>query len=83
MNTAPVTQKVKIIVPSILPQFEATSVHHQGVQKWKAIEPMITKAKAIDTARRGKATAIIIPATTNTKIKAIATIIIYILLLKK
>ena len=27
-NTAPVTQKVKIIVSSIFPQFEATGVHN-------------------------------------------------------
>ena len=32
-NTAPVTQKVKIIVSSMPPQFDAISVHHQGVKK--------------------------------------------------
>ena len=32
-NTAPVIQKVKRIVSSMLPQFDATSVHHHGDQK--------------------------------------------------
>tara|TARA_Y100000590_G_scaffold17415_1_gene20855 strand:- start:447 stop:734 length:288 start_codon:yes stop_codon:yes gene_type:complete len=42
-KTAPVTQKVKIIVSSIFPQLEATGVHHQGLQKWKIIDPIIIK----------------------------------------
>ena len=42
-NTAPVIQNVKRIVSSMLPQFDATSVHHHGDQKWKAIEPIVIK----------------------------------------
>ena len=44
---------------------------------------MITKAKATDTARRGNTTATIIPMITSTETKAIAIIIIYVLLPKK
>ena len=40
-KTAPVTQKVKIIVSSMFPQLEATGVHHQGLQKWKIIDHYI------------------------------------------
>jgi len=48
-NTAPVTQKVKMIVSSIFPQLEATGVHHHGLQKWKTIDPKIIKANIIAT----------------------------------
>tara|TARA_Y100000588_G_C14003182_1_gene816624 strand:- start:767 stop:958 length:192 start_codon:yes stop_codon:yes gene_type:complete len=48
-NTAPVTQKVKIIVSSILPQLEATGVHHHGLQKWNTIDPIIINANIIAT----------------------------------
>ena len=64
-------------MPSILPQFDATSVHHQGVQKWKATDPTTTRANASDTARRGNATATIIPMTNNIKAKAKAKNIIW------
>ena len=42
MNTPPPIQKVRMIVSSIAPQLEAMSVHHHGVQTWKAIDPIIT-----------------------------------------
>ena len=74
-KTVPVTQKVKMIVSSMPPQFDAISVHHQGVQKWKAIEPIITKAKAADTARWGYFAATNIPITANTKTTAMVMII--------
>ncbi len=45
MNTPPPIQKLKIIVSSIALQFEAMSVHHQGVQTWKMIDPSITAKK--------------------------------------
>ena len=48
-KTAPVIQKVNMIVPSILPQFDATGVHHHGLQKWKAIDATMTNAKIIAT----------------------------------
>ena len=44
---------------------------------------MTTNAKAADTARCGNTTATIIPMITNTETKAIAIIIIYVLLPKK
>ena len=40
-KTAPVTQNDKTIVSSIFPQFDATGVHHQGLQKWKMMDAMI------------------------------------------
>ena len=48
-KTAPVTQKVKIIMSSILPQFEATGVHHHGLQKWNIIDATIISTNIIDT----------------------------------
>jgi len=48
-NTAPVTQKVKIIVSSIFPQFDATGVHHHGLQKWNIIDPTMINANIIAT----------------------------------
>ena len=48
-NTAPVTQNVRIIVPSIFPQFDATGVHHQGLQKWKMMDAMIIIANITAT----------------------------------
>ena len=43
MKTAPVIQKVSMIVSSIPPQFDATGVHHQGDQKWKATDATTIK----------------------------------------
>ena len=48
MKTPPPIQKVRTMVSSIEPQFEAMSVHHQGVHTWNAIEPIIT-ARNIET----------------------------------
>ena len=48
-KTAPVTQNDKIIVSSIFPQFEATGVHHQGLQKWNMIDPKIIKVNITAT----------------------------------
>jgi hypothetical protein len=48
-NTAPVTQNVRIIVPSIFPQFDATGVHHQGLQKWKMMDAIIIIANITAT----------------------------------
>ena len=45
MKTPPPIQKVRIMVSSIAPQFEAMSVHHQGVHTWNTIEPIITAKK--------------------------------------
>ena len=47
MNTPPPTQKVKVIVSSIPPQFEATSVQYQGVKMWNNTEPRMTKKNII------------------------------------
>ena len=48
-NTAPVTQKVKIIVSSIFPQFDATGVHHHGLQKWNMIDAIMINANITAT----------------------------------
>ena len=48
-NTAPVTQNDRIIVASIFPQFDATGVHHQGLQKWKMMDAMIIIANITAT----------------------------------
>ena len=48
-NTPPVTQNVRIIVPSIFPQFDATGVHHQGLQKWKMMDAIIIIANITAT----------------------------------
>ena len=45
MKTPPPIQKLNIIVSSIALQLDAMSVHHQGVQKWKTIDPSITAKK--------------------------------------
>ena len=45
MKTPPPIQKLNIIVSSIALQLDAMSVHHQGVQKWKIIDPSITPKK--------------------------------------
>ena len=42
IKAPPPIQKLKIIVSSIALQFEAISVHHQGVQMWNNIDPIIT-----------------------------------------
>ena len=46
MKTPPQIQKLNIMVSSIALQFDAMSVHHEGVQKWKIIDPSITPKKA-------------------------------------
>ena len=48
-KTAPVTQNDKTIISSIFPQFDATGVHHQGLQKWKMMDAMIIIANIIAT----------------------------------
>jgi hypothetical protein len=48
-NTAPVTQNDKTIVSSIFPQFEATGVHHHGLQKWNIIDATMINANIIAT----------------------------------
>jgi len=48
-NTPPPTQKVRVIVSSIPPQFEATSVQYQGVKIWKSTDPRMTKKNIIPT----------------------------------
>ncbi len=45
-KTKPVIQKVMIMVASIVPQFEAIGVHHHGLRRWNATEPM-TRASRI------------------------------------
>ena len=45
MKTPPPIQKLRIIVSSIAPQFEAMSVHHHGVHTWNTIDPIITAKK--------------------------------------
>ena len=47
INTPPPIQKVKLIVSSIAPQFEAMSVHHHGVNIWNKTEPIITAKNII------------------------------------
>ena len=47
INTPPPIQKVKLIVSSIAPQFEAISVHHHGVKIWNNTEPIITAKNII------------------------------------
>ena len=47
MNTPPPTQKVKVIVSSIPPQFEATSVQYHGVKIWNNTDTRITKKNII------------------------------------
>jgi hypothetical protein len=47
INTPPPIQKVKLIVSSIAPQFEAMSVHHHGVNMWNKTEPTITPKNII------------------------------------
>jgi hypothetical protein len=44
----PVTQKVRITVSSIVVQFDAIGVNHQGLMKWKMMEP--TTRRTITTA---------------------------------
>jgi hypothetical protein len=47
MNTPPPTQKVRVIVSSIPPQFEAMSVQYHGVKIWNNTDPRITKKNII------------------------------------
>tara|TARA_B100001250_G_C19766566_1_gene775042 strand:+ start:52 stop:234 length:183 start_codon:yes stop_codon:yes gene_type:complete len=47
MNTPPPTQKVSVIVSSIPPQLEATSVQYHGVKIWNKIDPKMTKKNII------------------------------------
>ena len=47
MKTPPPIQNVRVIVSSIPPQFDATSVQYQGVKIWKSIEPKMTKKNII------------------------------------
>ena len=49
MKTPPPIQKVKTIVSSIAPQFDAISVHHHGVHTWNKIEPTMTARKTNPT----------------------------------
>jgi hypothetical protein len=39
----PVTQKVILIVSSIVLQLEASGVNHHGLAKWKTSDPMTSK----------------------------------------
>ena len=48
-KTAPVTQNVKIIVSSIIPQLDATGVHHHGLQKWNTMDATMINANIIAT----------------------------------
>ena len=43
MKPTPPIQKVSVIVSSMPPQLEATSVQYQGVNIWNNIEPKMTK----------------------------------------
>ena len=45
MKTPPPTQKVSVIVSSIPPQFDATSVQYHGVKIWNNIDPTMTAKK--------------------------------------
>jgi hypothetical protein len=47
MKTPPPTQKVSVIVSSIPPQFEATSVQYHGVKIWNNTDPRITRKNII------------------------------------
>ena len=47
MKTPPPTQNVSVIVSSIPPQFDATSVQYHGVKIWNSKEPKITKKNII------------------------------------
>jgi hypothetical protein len=47
IKTNPVTQKVILIVSSMLPQLEAIGTSHQGLMKCKATEIITSKTSAI------------------------------------
>ena len=49
MKTPPPIQNVKVMVSSIPPQFEATSVQYHGVKIWNNTDPRITKKNIIPT----------------------------------
>ena len=51
-NTTPVTQKVRLTVSSIMPQFDAIGVNHQGFRKWNATVPITSRTSAIAIATR-------------------------------
>ncbi len=44
-KTTPVTQKVSTTVSSMVVQFDAMGVNHQGLAKWKMIEPMTRRTR--------------------------------------
>ena len=46
-KTNPVTQKVIVIVSSIVPQLDAIGVKYHGLRKWNRTEPTISKTKTI------------------------------------
>ena len=47
INNPPQIQNVKVIVSSIPPQLEATSVQYQGVKIWNSTDPRMTKKNII------------------------------------
>ena len=47
MKTPPPIQNVRVIVSSIPPQFDATSVQYHGVKIWNNIDPRMTKKNII------------------------------------
>ncbi len=44
-NTTPVTQNVRITVSSMVLQFDAIGVNHQGLAKWNISEPMTRRTR--------------------------------------
>jgi hypothetical protein len=49
-KTAPVIQKVMMIVSSMYRQFEAIGVHHHGLIKWKSTDATATRSNMNATA---------------------------------
>ncbi len=52
-KTKPVIQKVMIMVASIYCQFEAIGVHHHGLNRWNATEPITSAINISATCMAG------------------------------